>query len=331
MSDHSNQDQSIVEMFHLKKYFPIQKGLFGRDAGSVKAVDDVNLNIPTGTTLGLVGESGCGKSTLGRTLIGLYEPTAGTIKYKGTDLKHINEDNQKHFAREMQMIFQDPFAAMNPGLRIRTVIGEPLIVHEDLSKQEIDERVGDLLQQVGLEPDCKERYPHEFSGGQRQRIAVARSLALDPEFIICDEPVSSLDVSIRAQILNLLKQIQRERALTFLFISHDFAVVRYMADRIAVMYVGKVVELADRKDIFSDPLHPYTQGLINSIPIPDPEIEINRQTKGLEGDIPDPSSPPTGCRFHPRCPLFEKGLCDEKEPEFREAKPGHWVACHLVE
>lgn len=320
----------LVKIDQLKKYFPIRKGILQRVVGNVQAVDNVSLNICRGETLGLVGESGCGKSTLGRTLVGLYEPTQGTIQFNHEDITQLLGKRSKQVKKQMQMIFQDPFASMNPRMRIATIIGEPLTVHEKLTKEEKYARVEELVVQVGLKPDCLDRFPHEFSGGQRQRIAIARSLALNPEFIVCDEPVSSLDVSIRAQIINLLKSLQNRHHLTYLFISHDLAVVRHISDRVAVMYLGKVVEFADRNDIYQNPLHPYTRGLLNAIPIPDPKLELARRKIELIGDIPSPAQPPRGCRFHTRCPIAERGLCDHNEPEYREVDPGHWVACHFV-
>lgn len=329
MPDTQNSEY-IIEIDQLKKYFPIRKGFLQQVVGNVQAVDNVSFKIRHGETLGLVGESGCGKSTLGRTLVGLYEPTSGSIQFNQQDITQLKGKKLKNVKKQMQMVFQDPFASMNPRLHVSTIVGEPLIVHEKMGKQAQHDRVRELIEQVGLKPDCLDRYPHEFSGGQRQRIAIARSLALNPEFIVCDEPVSSLDVSIRAQIINLLQRLQNKYNLTYLFISHDLAVVRHISDRIAVMYVGKMVESADRNEIYQKPLHPYTKGLLNAIPIPDPAIERTRQKKEIKGDIPSPSRPPQGCRFHTRCPIAEKGLCDQVEPDYREVEPRHWVACHLV-
>lgn len=329
MSDTQNIDY-LIEINHLKKYFPIRKGFLQRVVGQVKAVDDVSINIRSGETVGLVGESGCGKSTLGRTLVGLYEPSMGSLRFKRQDITKLHGNELKQMKRQMQMVFQDPYASMNPRMRISSVVGEPLLVHTRMSRRARYDRVAELVEQVGLKSDCLERYPHEFSGGQRQRIAIARALALNPELIVCDEPVSSLDVSIRAQIINLFDRLQKKFNLTYLFISHDLAVVRHISNRVVVMYLGKVVELANRDDIYLEPLHPYTQGLLNAIPIPDPAIERVRQKSELHGDIPSPAHPPQGCRFHTRCPIAQKGLCDKVEPDYREVAPDHWVACHLV-
>lgn len=323
--------ENILEIVNLSKYFQIQKGIFQKVVGNVRAVDGVDFSISQGQTLGLVGESGCGKSTLGRTLVGLYEPTEGSIKFKGNDITFTTGNKRKEIQKQMQMIFQDPFASMNPRIRIQSIVGEPLIVHEKLSRSKLRDRVVELLERVGMKSDCIDRFPHEFSGGQRQRFAIARSLALDPEFIVCDEPVSSLDVSIRAQIINLLKRLQKELDLTYLFISHDLAVVRHLSDHVAVMYLGKIAEMASRETIYHDPLHPYTKALLNSIPIPNPKLERQRQREVLQGDLPNPANPPLGCYFHTRCPKFEKGLCDRKVPDFRAIQPGHLVACHLVD
>ena len=321
---------TLLEVTNLKKYFPIYKGFLQNKVGAVRAVDGINLKVSHGETLGLVGESGCGKSTLGRTIVGLYAPTEGKINFSGTDITNLQRRKRKQMQRQLQMIFQDPFASMNPRLKIKKIVGEPLIVHENLSKKELEEKVLEILKKVGMEKECMDRYPHEFSGGQRQRIAIARSIALNPHLIVCDEPVSSLDVSIRSQILNLLKQLQDQFQLTYLFISHDLAVVRHISDNVAVMYLGKFLELADRDSIYLSPLHPYTLGLLNAIPIPNPKLERERKRYELKGEIPSPSNPPTGCRFHTRCPKFEPGLCDVSEPKLLELRKNHWVACHLV-
>jgi oligopeptide/dipeptide ABC transporter ATP-binding protein len=326
-----NQQSSHTELIsidNLTKYFFMKKGFFQRDAGNVKAVDGVNLNIQECETLGLVGESGCGKSTLGRTLIGLYPSTRGKVQFQGQQVTSERNPKQQQLKKQMQMIFQDPFSSMNPGIRIQTIVGEPLIVHENLTKKQLRDRVGHLIEMVGLEAACMDRFPHEFSGGQRQRLAIARALALNPKFIVCDEPVSSLDVSVQAQIINLLSRLQKEKKLTYLFISHDLAVVRHISCRIAVMYLGKVVELADRQSIYEKTSHPYTKSLLDAIPLPDPVLERQKNTEILEGDIPSPLNPPTGCRFHTRCRQAEIRKCDRQEPKLTEINPGHWVACH---
>ena len=277
-----------------------------------------------------MGESGCGKTTLGRTLLRLYEPTEGTIVFDGRDLTALKDGEMRHIRRRMQMIFQDPFSSMNPNMRVWQIIGEPLKVHGLGDDEAIKAQAEVLLEKVGLNKNHLERYPHQFSGGQRQRIVVARALALEPDFVICDEPVSSLDVSVQAQIINLLEALQDELDLTYLFIAHDLSVVRHISDRVAVMYLGRIVELAGKEDLYQEPLHPYTKALLSAVPVPDPVVEGQRQQVILEGDLPSPSSPPSGCRFRTRCPIAEKGLCDVQEPEFREVRPNHWVACHLV-
>ncbi len=330
MAKSNDQQVNLVAVEGLKKHFQIRKGLLQRVVGATRAVDGVNLQIRQGETLGLVGESGCGKSTFGRTILRLYEPTAGLIVFNGQDITNLGKDELRAIRRQMQIIFQDSFASMNPRMRVASIVGEPLLVHRRGSKQEISENVAYLLERVGLKTDAMNRFPYEFSGGQRQRIFVARALALNPKFVVCDEPVSSLDVSIRAQIINLLSALQAEFGLTYLFISHDLAVVRHISDRVAVMYLGKIVELADRDAIYSAPRHPYTKALLSAIPIPDPAAERMREHIVLHGDIPSPAAPPLGCRFHTRCPVAEKGLCDVSEPEVKEVSPGHWAACHFA-
>jgi peptide/nickel transport system ATP-binding protein len=326
----ASQNSYLVKIEGLKTYFPIRRGFLQRPAGAVRAVDGVDLGIRQGETIGLVGESGCGKTTLGRTVLRLYEPTEGSIFFDGQDLTALKQEEMRRARRRMQMIFQDPFSSMNPNMRVWQIIGEPLHVHGIGDRHDIRERVADLLVQVGLNGSHIDRYPHQFSGGQRQRIVIARALSLEPDFIICDEPVSSLDVSVQAQIINLLQSLQDQLGLTYLFIAHDLAVVRHISDRVAVMYLGRIAELADKEDLYREPLHPYTQALLSAVPIPDPVVEERRQQVVLEGDLPSPASPPPGCRFQTRCPLAEKGLCDVLEPEFRQVRPNHWVACHLV-
>lgn len=314
----------LVELRHLKKHYPVNKGLFShRKKGVVKAVDDVDLCIYKGETLGLIGESGCGKSTLSRVLLGLTEATEGEILFHG---ETVDARNMKQFRRQAQMIFQDPYSSLDPRMSVGRIIEEPLRIHTSLGRTEKSERVNSLLEKVSLPSDSWKKYPHEFSGGQRQRIGIARALALDPEFIICDEPVSALDVSVQAQILNLFKQMQKDFQLTYLFISHDMSVVRHMSDRIAVMYLGKVVELAEKKTLFEDTLHPYSVALMNAIPIPDPAVPMGNLR--LEGELPSPLNPPPGCPFQTRCSKVMP-KCREMNPVLKEVKPGHFVSCHL--
>jgi oligopeptide transport system ATP-binding protein len=324
-------DNVLVRVENLTKYFPITQGIVvQRQIGAVRAVDNVSFDIREGETLGLVGESGCGKSTTGRTILQLYRPTSGKVYYQDQDLTTLKGDDLRRMRRFMQIIFQDPYASLNPRLTVGDIIGEPLEVHRvEKSKKKRQERVQELLRLVGLNPYFINRYPHEFSGGQRQRIGVARALALQPKFIICDEPISALDVSIQAQVVNLLEKLQDEFGLTYLFIAHDLSMVRYISDRTAVMYLGKIVELAEREELYSHPLHPYTQALLSAVPVPDPVVERTRQRMILTGDVPSPANPPLGCNFHPRCPLAQQ-VCREEEPEWREVSPSHWVACHLV-
>jgi len=322
-----NDQRVLLEVKGLKKYFPITKGiLFQREVGAVKAVDNVSFNIYEGETLGLVGESGCGKTTTGRTILQLYKPTDGQVVFSGESLTEKNPKEMRRLRYRMQMIFQDPMASLNPRWTISTSISEPLQVHQNLRNKEKLERVEQLLELVQLNSYYVNRYPHEFSGGQLQRIGIARALATSPEFIVCDEPISALDVSIQAQIVNLLEDLQGELGLTYLFIAHDLSMVRHICDRVAVMYLGIIAELADRDDLYNDPLHPYTQALLSAVPIPDPRSTRSRQRIILEGDPPSPANPPSGCRFHPRCPLATD-QCKQETPEFRELKPNHWVAC----
>jgi len=323
-------DDVILEVKNLKKYFPIKRGIvFSKHVGDVKAVDGVSFYIRKGETLGLVGESGCGKSTVARTIIRLLDPTDGEIIFDGVDISKLPYSSLRRIRRDMQIIFQDPYSSLNPRMTVSEIIGEPLQVHKIVSSsKEREKRVQELLELVGLAPYHATRYPHEFSGGQRQRIGIARALALNPKFIVADEPTSTLDVSIRSQIINLLQDLQKEFKLTYLFISHDLAVIRHICDRIAVMYLGKIVELSENEDLYTSPLHPYTQALLSAIPIPDPELVEKRKKIVLTGDVPSPVNPPSGCRFHPRCPSA-MDICSKIEPELKEIKPNHFVACHL--
>jgi oligopeptide transport system ATP-binding protein len=324
-----NGQQALIRIEELKKYFPITRGVFQRHVGDVKAVDGVSFKIYKGETLGLVGESGCGKSTTGRTILQLYRPTAGKIFMEDTNLAELKGSSLQHMRRRMQMIFQDPYASLNPRMTVGSIVGEPLEIYKMARGKEKKQRVEELLQLVGLNPYFASRYPHEFSGGQRQRIGVARALALQPDFMVCDEPIAALDVSIQAQVVNLLEDLQGRFDLTYLFIAHDLSMVRHISDRVAVMYLGKIVELTDRDALYTNPMHPYTQALLSAVPIPDPVIEEQRQRIILEGDVPSPSNPPKGCNFNSRCP-FAKELCFDEEPEFKEEAPEHWVACHFV-
>ncbi len=320
----------LLKVDDLRMYFPIKQGVFQRTVGNIKAVDGLNFDIRKGETLGLVGESGCGKSTTGRAILQLYRPTTGNIWFKGQDLTTLKGEDLRRTRRDMQMIFQDPYASLNPRMSVGEIVGEPFAVHNIASGNERKDRVQELLRTVGLNPYLVNRYPHEFSGGQRQRIGIARSLAVNPDFIVCDEPVSALDVSIQAQVINLLQDLQNQFGLTYLFIAHDLSVVRHISDRIAVMYLGRIVELADRNELYNNPLHPYSQALLSAVPIPDPDIERNRQRVILTGDVPSPANPPSGCNFHTRCPIMVD-ICKEQIPEFRELRPDHFVACHLAE
>ena len=327
----SENTQALIQVRQLKKYFPVRQGLiFEKEVGAVKAVDGISFEIQQGETLGLVGESGCGKTTAGRTILGLYPLTDGSVEISGIQVEGINKDDLKLLRRKAQMIFQDPYASLNPRWTVSAIIGEPLRVHNLLpDDQARTERVHELMLKVGLSPRLINRFPHEFSGGQRQRIGVARALASDPEFIVCDEPLSALDVSIQAQVVNLLEDLQDEFSLTYLFIAHDLSMVRHICDRVAVMYLGVIVELADRNELYENPLHPYSQALLSAVPVPDPKTSRKRQRIILPGDVPSPINPPSGCRFHPRCPIA-KDHCSKIEPEWREIDPGHWVACHEV-
>ncbi|HLZ62640.1 MAG TPA: dipeptide ABC transporter ATP-binding protein [Ktedonosporobacter sp.] len=324
--------KTLLDIRDLKMHFPLTRGIvLQRVVGHVRAVDGVSFSIERGQTLGLVGESGSGKTTIGRTIIRLYTPTAGEILFDNQDLAKINGEPLRQMRRRVQMIFQDPYASLNPRFTIGSLIAEPMHIYKTGSKDEIRDRTAELLRVVGLRPEYIDRYPHEFSGGQRQRIAVARALSINPELVIADEPVSALDVSVRAQVLNLLQRLQRQFDLTYLFVSHDLSVVRHVADRIAVMYLGKIVELSDRDELYAAPKHPYTRALLSAVPIPDPKVERKRQRIILSGDLPSPINIPAGCRFHTRCPMAQ-GICREVEPAF-EAKEGreHYAACHFAE
>ncbi len=331
MSPENTNNEVLVRIQNLKKYFPITKGmLISRQVGAVKAVDDVSFEIKRGETLGVVGESGCGKSTTGRAILQLHEPTSGQVFFEDVDLTTLNETELRALRPKMQMIFQDSIASLNPRHSVGKIIGEPLVIHNIGTGREVHNRVVELMELVGLKPIWIKRFPHEFSGGQRQRINIARALALNPSFIVADEPISALDVSIQAQVVNLLKELQAELGLTYLFIAHDLSMVRHISDRVAVMYLGKVMELATRNDLFRDPLHPYTQSLSSAVPVPKPKHERRRRRFILKGDPPSPSNPPSGCVFHTRCPLSEEA-CVTTVPEFRELRPGHFVACHLTD
>jgi len=325
-----NGREVLIQVNGLKKHFPIMRGVLRRQVGAVQAVDGVSFDIYKGETLGLVGESGCGKSTTGRTILQLLEPTAGTVQYAGKELTALNKSELRKSRRDMQMIFQDPYASLNPRMAIGGIIGEPLQIHNIGDAKSRKERVKELMGLTGLNPFFINRYPHEFSGGQRQRIGIARALATNPSFIVADEPISALDVSIQAQVVNLMDDLKEELGLTYLFIAHDLSMVRYISDRVAVMYLGRIVELSDRNSIFEHPLHPYTQALLSAIPIPDPEKEEKRKRLILEGDVPSPANPPSGCRFHPRC-RYATDICSKEDPEFRDLGldgAQHMVACH---
>ncbi|MGI9145000.1 MAG: ABC transporter ATP-binding protein [Chloroflexota bacterium] len=322
-------DGELLRVENLKMYFPITQGIIlQRQVGWVRAVDDISFTVKSGETLGLVGESGCGKSTTGRAILQLYKPTGGTVNFLGKNLTTLGGGELRKMRRQMQMIFQDPYASLNPRMTVGSIVGEPLEIHNLARGRQKQERVQELLRIVGLNPYFANRYPHEFSGGQRQRIGIARALAVQPSFIVCDEPISALDVSIQAQVINLLEELQGQFNLTYLFIAHDLSVVRHISDRVAVMYVGKIVELTTRDLLYERPLHPYTKALLSAVPIPDPAIERKRQRMILTGDVPSPVNPPSGCRFHPRCP-FAQEVCKEKEPALLEVEPNHFAACHF--
>jgi oligopeptide transport system ATP-binding protein len=326
-----DKGKALVEVRNLKKYFPMRRGFFGRNTVQVKAVDDVSFDVFEQETLGLVGESGCGKSTTGNTILRLLTPTGGTVHYDGVDLTTLEGEKLRQMRQHIQMIFQNPYASLNPRLTVGQIVGEPLkTFRPQMSKQERAEKIQSMLRLVGLSPAFINRYPHEFSGGQQQRIGIARALTLDPAFIVCDEPIAALDVSIQAQVVNLLRRLQEQLGLTYLFISHDLSMVRFISDRIAVMYLGKIVEVARKNELYGEPLHPYTQALLSAVPVANPKRERSRQQIILKGDVPSPANPPRGCNFNTRCPLaFER--CFEEDPQLREVEPGHWCACHLLD
>jgi oligopeptide transport system ATP-binding protein len=325
----SDRNGVLLKVDGLKKYFPITRGVIRRHVGNIKAVDGLSFEIYRGETLGLVGESGCGKTTTGRTILRLYEATAGEISLDGTDLARLRGKELRRMRRRMQMIFQDPYASLNPRMTVGGLVSAPLKIHRVMRGKEAAERAEELLELVGMNPCFISRYPHEFSGGQRQRIGIARALALNPDFIVCDEPIAALDVSIQSQVVNLLQRLQDQFGLTYLFIAHDLSMVRHISDRVAVMYLGKIVELTDRDTLYRNPLHPYTQALLSAVPIPDPPLERKRLRITLEGDLPSPADPPAGCNFNTRCPMAE-AVCFDLEPEFQEVVRQHWVSCHLV-
>ena len=325
----SEMPEVLVSVRDLKKHFPVTKGALRRKVGAVRAVDGVSFDIVRGQTLGLVGESGSGKSTIGRTLLRLEEPTEGTVVFDGGDMAELSARGLRKVRPRMQMVFQDPHACLNPRMTVSSIIGEPLVEHLSMTSRERNERVEELLGLVGLNPEHANRYPHEFSGGQRQRIGIARAISLNPDLIVCDEPIAALDVSIQAQVVNLMEELQDLLGLTYLFISHDLGMIRHIADRVAVMYLGRIMELADVDSLYDNPLHPYTRALQSSAPVPDPAVEATREKIVLEGDIPSPSSPPPGCVFSTRCPEAVD-QCRSEVPVWREVAPGHGVACHLV-
>jgi oligopeptide transport system ATP-binding protein len=325
-----NNREKLVEVKDLKIYFPVVKGLLGQKIGDIKAVDNINFHINSGETLGLVGESGCGKTTTARSIIQLVKPTSGQILFRGLDLNRLNSKAIKLIRRDMQLIFQDPYSTLDPRMNAGDIIGEPIVAHKLARGKAYRERIEELLQVVGLEPQMFDRYPHEFSGGQRQRIGIARALSVEPKLIVCDEPVSALDVSIQAQIIKLLEKLKDELKLTYLFIAHDLSVVRYISDRVAVMYLGKIVEITGSAELYTKPLHPYTKALLSAVPIPNPKVDRTRNRILLTGDVPSPMNPPKGCHFNPRC-FLANPQCKEIEPELTNMGSEHWVACHRAD
>ena len=320
--------EQLLVIRDLKKYFPVKRGVLARVVAQVKAVDGISFGVSRGETLGLVGESGSGKTTVGRCILRLIEPTDGSIEFENTDVRGLDSGDMRRMRRHMQIVFQDPYASLNPRMTVGTIVAEPLIIHGGMTGAQRDERVAQLLRKVGLSPDYRKRYPHEFSGGQRQRIGVARALATNPKFLVLDEPVSALDVSVQAQVVNLLQDLQEELGLTYLFIAHDLSVVEHISTRVAVMYLGKIMELADRRALYDDPLHPYTKALLSAVPVPDPTVKKTRIL--LSGDIPTPLNPPSGCVFHTRCPIAQFPICKAEVPALLEHKPGHFAACHFA-
>jgi len=320
--------ESLLVVRDLKKYFPVKRGVLARVVAQVKAVDGISFAISRGETLGLVGESGSGKTTVGRCILRLIEPTSGSIEFQGNDILQFGTSDMRRMRRNMQIVFQDPYASLNPRMTVGTIVEEPLIIHGGMNGSARKARVAELLEKVGLSPDYRKRYPHEFSGGQRQRIGVARALATNPSFLVLDEPVSALDVSVQAQVVNLLQDLQEELKLTYLFIAHDLSVVEHISTRVAVMYLGKIMEISGRADLYADPLHPYTKALLSAVPVPDPGVKKSRIL--LQGDIPTPLNPPKGCVFHTRCPIAKFPVCKDVVPPLVEHKPGHFAACHFA-